>query len=53
VAAARRMDSTVILQLIDQITQKPLLGFLGPAKVNVLKLNIALDQLERKAGSSR
>ncbi len=31
--------------LINSHTEKPLLGLFGPAKVNVLKLNIALDEL--------
>jgi potassium-transporting ATPase KdpC subunit len=45
IAAARKLDETKILSLIDKQTEKPLLGFMGPAKVNVLKLNIELDKL--------
>jgi K+-transporting ATPase ATPase C chain len=31
--------------LIDAHIEKPLLGLFGPSKVNVLKLNVALDSL--------
>lgn len=33
-------------QLVISNTEKPLLGFLGTEKINVLKLNIALDNLK-------
>jgi K+-transporting ATPase ATPase C chain len=46
IAAIRKIDEQKIYALIDQHTEDPLLGFLGPSKVNVLKLNIALDQLK-------
>lgn len=45
VAAARHLDPDKLNALVDRYTQGPLLGFLGPAKVNVLKLNIALDAM--------
>ncbi len=45
VAAARGMAADKLNELVDRYTEKPLLGLLGPAKVNVLKLNIALDGL--------
>jgi K+-transporting ATPase ATPase C chain len=32
--------------LIDEHTENPVLGLFGPAKVNVLKLNVALDELK-------
>jgi K+-transporting ATPase ATPase C chain len=48
IAAIRKIDEQKIYALIDQHTEDPLLGFLGPSKVNVLKLNIALDQLNRR-----
>jgi potassium-transporting ATPase KdpC subunit len=47
VAAARKMPEDKLNDLVDRYTQKPLLGLLGPAKVNVLKLNIALDDLTK------
>jgi potassium-transporting ATPase KdpC subunit len=46
IAKARNQSEEKIKQLIAEQTQKPLLGFLGPEKVNVLKLNIALDLLK-------
>jgi K+-transporting ATPase ATPase C chain len=46
IAAVRKLDESKIISLIDKQTEKPLLGFMGPAKVNVLKLNIELDKLK-------
>lgn len=46
IAAVRNLDEAKIISLIDKQTQKPLLGMFGPAKVNVLKLNIELDKLK-------
>ena len=46
IAAVRKLDETTITNLIDKQTQKPLLDMFGPAKVNVLKLNIELDKLK-------
>jgi K+-transporting ATPase ATPase C chain len=48
IAAIRKVDEQEIYALIDQHTEGPLLGFLGPSKVNVLKLNIALDKLKKE-----
>ena len=45
IAAVRHLEEARILALIDQQTKKPLAGFIGPATVNVLKLNIELDKL--------
>jgi K+-transporting ATPase ATPase C chain len=46
IAAIRKIDENKIDALIDQHTEGPLLGFLGPSKVNILKLNVALDELK-------
>ena len=46
IAKLRRLDIETIKQLITNNSDKPLYGILGPAKVNVLKLNIALDKLK-------
>jgi len=43
VARVRGMPLSEVQSLIDRNTQKPLLGFLGESRVNVLALNIALD----------
>ncbi|MFI5186107.1 MAG: K(+)-transporting ATPase subunit C [Chitinophagales bacterium] len=46
IAAIRKISEEKIKALVDQHVDKPLLGFIGPQKVNVLKLNIALDELK-------
>ena len=45
VADARKIPKEKVLKLIRQYTDRPDLGFLGDAGVNVLMLNIALDKL--------
>ena len=46
VAKARGISAERLNQLVDQQTEGPLLGIFGPAKVNVLALNVALDQVK-------
>lgn len=46
VAALRKLNEDDLNKLVDYHTEKPLLGLFGPSKVNVLKLNIALDELK-------
>lgn len=46
IAAVRKLDESKVNALVDQNTQQPLLGLFGTSKVNVLKLNIALDELK-------
>lgn len=48
IAKVRGIPQDKILALIDAKTEGPLLGLFGPSKVNVLKLNIALDELKGK-----
>ncbi len=43
VARARGMATGKVQALVDQYTEKPLFGLLGEARVNVLKLNLALQ----------
>ncbi len=47
IAKVRGITEQQVLDLVDSHTEKPLLGLLGPPKVNVLKLNIALDELKK------
>lgn len=46
VAALRHIAEQDLMKLVDEHTEKPLLGIFGPSKVNVLKLNIALDEMK-------
>jgi len=46
IAKTRNISEEKIKELVAQQINKPLLGLLGPEKVNVLKLNIALDKLK-------
>ena len=46
IAVVRKLSADKLYILVDNYTEKPLLGIFGPAKVNVLKLNLALDNLQ-------
>ncbi|MVM40649.1 K(+)-transporting ATPase subunit C [Spirosoma sp. HMF3257] len=46
IAKVRGIPAERLTQLVDQHTEGPLLGIFGPANVNVLALNVALDQLK-------
>lgn len=48
VAAVRGIPADKVKALVDEHTEKPLLGILGPSKVNVLKLNVALEELKTR-----
>ena len=50
VAQARNLPASEVKTLVDKYTQGRTFGFLGEPAVNVLKLNIALDQLSAKSG---
>jgi K+-transporting ATPase ATPase C chain len=45
IAAYRKIDERKIVELVAKNTTSPFLGLFGPSTVNVLKLNLALDQL--------
>lgn len=44
VAKARKMDENIITEIVNKSIEKPFLGLFGTEKINVLKLNIALDE---------
>jgi len=45
IAAYRKINEKTVAELVVKNTHGPLLGLFGPSSVNVLKLNIALDEL--------
>lgn len=45
ISKIRHISENAISQLIERQTERPFLGLFGPEKINVLKLNLALDNL--------
>ena len=48
VAEARGLDEATVRSIDDKAVEEPMLGLFGTAKVNVLKLNIALEETNGK-----
>jgi K+-transporting ATPase ATPase C chain len=48
VAKTRNLDPAKVRELVEKYTDKPFLGVIGDPGVNVLKLNLALDDLAKK-----
>ncbi|MFN8286307.1 MAG: K(+)-transporting ATPase subunit C [Chitinophagales bacterium] len=46
IAKVRGLSEEKLVELVNRQTVKPLLGFLGVPKVNVLGLNVALDEIK-------
>ncbi|WP_308224775.1 potassium-transporting ATPase subunit C [Flavobacterium sp. J372] len=46
IADARNISEEQVQTLIKENTEAPLLGVLGTEKINVLKLNLALDKIK-------
>jgi K+-transporting ATPase ATPase C chain len=46
IANERNLDRTVLRKLVEDNIESPFLGMFGPERVNVLKLNLALDKLK-------
>lgn len=48
IAAVRNYPEEKINQLVSEHIEAPFLGLFGPEKINVLKLNLALDELQQE-----
>ena len=46
IAKVRNIPEEELKKLVNNHIEKPLLGMFGPARINVLKLNISLDNLK-------
>ena len=44
VADARHLNESDVKAIVDKMIERPFLGIFGPEKINVLKLNVALEE---------
>ena len=51
VAASRGMSEDAVRKIVEASVERPWLGLFGTYKVNVLKLNVALDKVRRTGGN--
>ena len=51
VAEARNMSENEVRRIVENTINKPWLGLFGTEKVNVLKLNVALDMAQKNAAT--
>lgn len=47
IAKERNLGKSALRKLVDEHIESPLLGLFGPKRINVLKLNLALDSLSK------
>ena len=47
VAEARGMTEDQVREIVEKTIQKPWMGLFGTYRVNVLKLNVALDEAQK------
>ncbi|MBP3944103.1 K(+)-transporting ATPase subunit C [Sphingobacteriaceae bacterium WQ 2009] len=47
ISKIRAIEEPILEKLIADLTEQPLVGLFGPSKINVLKLNIALDEIQQ------
>src|SRR5476649_1892108 len=47
IAKARNISVEQVEKIVDDHTEKPVMGLFGPPRVNVLKMNVALDELKK------
>ena len=46
IAKVRKLSENIIVNLINKFIEKPQFGFLGEPRINILKLNLALDEIK-------
>jgi potassium-transporting ATPase KdpC subunit len=49
VARARNLDPALVQGLVKRVAETPFLGIFGQPRVNILKLNLALDSMSNEA----